>query len=258
MKSGAKVQIIFDATKFFFTMGKKKHKLTQNQINGIIWIAILLAVIIAIKLFSSPKEENSPQTDSMQLQTQAFLEKIEDSVYRSRRPDDSRQQYPRQPRQASARSSDEAPRNWYTTDPPAATRRSLTVELNSADTTTLMLLSGIGPAFARRIVRYRERLGGFVSTNQLMEVYGFTPELLAHIAPHLTLDSANHSRIPVNSVPLKQLIKHPYVDYYFARDLVNLRSRGVTFTTLDDLRAIPSCSDTLLARLLPYLDLETR
>lgn len=235
-------------------MGKKKHKLTQNQINGIIWIAILLAVIIAIKLFSSPKEENSPQTDSMQLQTQAFLEKIEDSVYRSRRPDDSRQQYPRQPRQASARSSDEAPRNWYTTDPPAATRRSLTVELNSADTTTLMLLHGIGPAFARRIVRYRDRLGGFVATEQLLEVYGFTPELLAHIAPHLALDSTIRSRMPVNSIPLKQFIKHPYVDYYFARDLVNLRSRGIVFATPDDLHAIPSCTDTMLSKLLPYLD----
>jgi hypothetical protein len=93
-----------------------------------------------------------------------------------------------------------------------------------------------------------------VSTEQLLEVYGFTPELLAHIAPHLTLDSTNRNRIAVNSVPLKQFIKHPYVDYYFARDLVNLRSRGMIFSTPDDLRTLPSCTDTLLAKLLPYLD----
>jgi DNA uptake protein ComE-like DNA-binding protein len=103
-------------------------------------------------------------------------------------------------------------------------------------------------------VRYRDRLGGFVATEQLLEVYGFTPELLAHIAPHLALDSTIHSRMPVNSIPLKQFIKHPYVDYYFARDIVNLRSRGVTFSTPDDLRAVPSCTDTMLSKLLPYLD----
>jgi len=44
------------------------------------------------------------------------------------------------------------------------------------------------------------------------------------------------------------------VDYYFARDIVNLRSRGVVFATPDDLRAVPSCTDTMLSKLLPYLD----
>lgn len=133
-------------------------------------------------------------------------------------------------------------------------RKPLVVELNSADTTTLMLLHGIGPAFARRIVRYREKLGGFIHEEQLLEVYGFTPALLEHIAPHLQLDSGALRKINVNHVELKQFIKHPYVEYYFARDLVNLRSRGVTFATPDDLRAIPSCSDTMLTKLLPYLE----
>ena len=44
------------------------------------------------------------------------------------------------------------------------------------------------------------------------------------------------------------------MDYYFARDLVNLRSHGETFSSPDDLRAIPSCTDTMLSKLLPYLD----
>ncbi|MBR1549214.1 MAG: helix-hairpin-helix domain-containing protein [Bacteroidales bacterium] len=238
-------------------MNKKKHRLTQLQLGGIIWIAVVLIVILAIKLFSSERAVAVPETDSIRHREQAFLEKMEDSVYRSHRPDYSGRQYPRRAPQNTPRQPDEAPRSWYASEPPAPTRRALTVELNSADTTTLQLLHGIGPASARRIVRYRDRLGGFVSTDQLLEVYGFTPELLAHIAPHLALDSANHSRIPVNSIPLKQFIKHPYVDYYFARDLVNLRSRGVTFSSPDDLRAIPSCTDTMLAKLLPYLDLST-
>ena len=235
-------------------MDKKKHKLTQGQINGIIWIAMLLLVILAIKLFSSERVETVSETDSVQPREEAFLEKMEDSAYRSRSAVHGERRRPQEARKTERKAPVSERQSWYSSEPPAPTRRALTVELNSADTTTLQLLHGIGPAFARRIVRYRERLGGFVSTDQLLEVYGFTPELLAHIAPHLTLDSTHRNRIAVNSVPLKQFIKHPYVDYYFARDLVNLRSRGMIFSTPDDLRTLPSCTDTLLAKLLPYLD----
>lgn len=119
-----------------------------------------------------------------------------------------------------------------------------------------MLLHGIGPTFASRIVRYRERLGGFVDKRQLLEVYGFTPDLLNHIAPSLTLDSSQVKRLPINTIGLKQLIRHPYIEYYQARDLVVLRNHGVLFQSLDDLRAIPSMADSTLQRLQPYLDFE--
>lgn len=117
-----------------------------------------------------------------------------------------------------------------------------------------MLLHGIGPAYARRIVRYRERLGGFVDERQLLEVYGFTPELLDHIAPYIRVDTGAIVRMPVNSIPLKQLIKHPYIEYYQARDIIALREQGVRFHTADDLRAVPSIADSTLQHLLPYLD----
>ncbi|MBR1765457.1 MAG: helix-hairpin-helix domain-containing protein [Bacteroidales bacterium] len=179
------------------------------------------------------------------------MEKKEDSVYRSRRISS------RPPATWGERKKSVKTENFhslYTTHEPTPTRKALVVDLNTADTTTLMLLHGIGPAFARRIVRYRDRLGGFTSADQLLEVYGFTPQLLGHIAPHLRIGDTSLVRMAVNSVGLKQFIRHPYVDYYFARDLVNLRANGVTFDSPDDLRAIPSCSDTMLRRLLPYLD----
>ena len=129
----------------------------------------------------------------------------------------------------------------------------MSIDLNTADTTTLQLLHGIGPTFARRIVAYRDRLGGFVSKDQLLEVYGFTPELLLHIEPHIAVGSDSIRRLHVNSIALKQLIRHPYIEYFQARDLINLRSRGVRFESLDDLRALPSMSDSTLDRLAPYL-----
>ena len=230
-------------------MGKKKHTLTHSQISGIIWITTVLAVIILILFFSHTTPIESSPGDSLFSLDTALLTKKEDSVYRSRRhlSTHRRSQHPEWRKE-------EEKDDLYSHTPPAPTRRELTVELNSADTLTLQLLHGIGPAFARRIVRYRERLGGFHSTEQLLEVYGFTPQLLNHISPYLQLDTSSLRRIPVNSIKLKDFIKHPYVDYYFARDLVNLRAHGASFNTPDDLRSIPSCSDSLITRLLPYLD----
>ena len=229
-------------------MKHKKQRLTHSQINGIIWITITLTTILIIIFFSHPKASNSIVTDSIQQEDISILQKKEDSVYRSRRHYTNarkRDYYP-------SRIHDTTP--LYSSTPPAPTRQPLSVEINSADSTTLMLLHGIGPAFARRIVKYRNRLGGFYSTDQLLEVYGFTPQLLNHIAPHIKLDNKNLKKIPINTATLKELIKHPYVEYYFARDLVNLRSRGMHFESADDLRTIPSCTDTMLTRLSPYLD----
>ena len=233
-------------------MGKEKHSPTYSQIAGIAWVTVALLAVFAIVFFSRDETPPVPGMDSLHTRDKAFLEQKEDSVYRSRRM--QRTPYSQQRSSHRQRPLSDT-HTFYSSRPSAPTRQPLVVELNSADTTTLQLLHGIGPAFARRIVKYRERLGGYVSTSQLLEVYGFTPDLLAHIAPHLQLDTASAlRRIPVNSATLKQLVRHPYVEYYFARDLVNLRSHGVTFSSVVDLRILPSASDTMLSKLRPYLD----
>ena len=134
-----------------------------------------------------------------------------------------------------------------------ARRQRLTVELNSADTLTLQLLHGIGPARARRIVEYRERLGGYRNVEQLLEVYGIDAGLLADMAPHLTVDTTAVNKMEINRLSLKQLLRHPYIEYYQARDIVRLRDKGIAITTADDLRAVPSMNDSTLRRLLPYV-----
>ena len=237
-------------------MKRGNSMLSHSQVVGIVWLIVVSVVIVAVVIFSPEGAEEAAASDTSSASNRVKLEKMEDSVYRSRgvgkrqwRRTDGTARYPSKRGEVRRDTG-----SYYAVTSPSPTRQPLTVELNGADTTTLQLLHGIGPVFARRIVRYRERLGGFTSTEQLLEVYGFTPQLLDHIRPYLRLDADSLRRINVNTMSLKQLIKHPYMDYYFARDLVRLRSRGVTFASPDDLRIIPSCNDTLLTRLLPYLD----
>ena len=227
-------------------MDYKKKGPTHSQTLGIVWLSVALLTIAAVAFFSSRHNIEVAPIDTTEVLQQDILTTKEDSVYRSRRT------YSHNTHRTSKKYRPDT--SFYTIVPPAPTKQPLVVELNSADSLTLQLLHGIGPAYARRIVRYRERLGGFTSTRQLLEVYGFTPELLEHLLPYLSLDTMAIRRIDINHVELKQLAKHPYMEYYQARDIVRLRNSGVRFHSADDLRAVPSMADSTLKRILPYID----
>ena len=218
----------------------------RSQVIGIAWIIAVLVLCAGWYFFSLREVEKKGAEAAEMVAEVENLAAKEDSVYRSRR--ESRVMH-REPARYEGRGE-----LMYSHEPPPVRKQALRVELNGADTTALQLLHGIGPAYARRIVRYRERLGGFVADSQLLEVYGFTPALLDHLRPQLELDTAARRRIVINSVGLKELARHPYVEYYQARDIVNLRAKGVIFSSEEDLRAVPSMADSTLRRLRPYLD----
>ncbi len=239
-------------------MNSEKKRPTNSQIAGIIWLSIALLIAGGALFFSRSTKADIAVNDSTAASEYQKLAQKEDSAYHARHKwqqsnrKSSTYQYRNSTYHPTADcSADTMSANTYSA---AMHRQPLSVELNSADSVTLQLLHGIGPAYARRIVRYRERLGGFISTDQLLEVYGFTPELLDHIRPHLTLDTTLINHIDINTIELKQLIRHPYIEYYQARDIVTLRNGGTRFRNVDDLRAVPSMADSTLSRLLPYID----
>ena len=233
-------------------MGKRKLGLTRSQWIGIIWVSVSLTLIMAIGFFSSARTETPDGNDTTEVRYNKKSTNYRDSSYRNY----NNRRHNRNIRGKQANAYPPYDSTMYSTGPAPVRRQPLVVELNSADTLTLQLLNGIGPAYARRIVRYRDRIGGFTSTAQLLDVYGFTPELLDYISPYLTLDTTNIRLIDINTIELKQLIKHPYIEYYQARDIIKLRGRGMVFRNADDLRAVPSMSDSTLERLLPYISFD--
>lgn len=216
----------------------------HSQVVGIVWISVVLLLVAGLAIFLPKKRVDMVENSIKEPADTAVLAKLEDSVYHARR----------QSKRSRQTVVGTTPEPLPEPTPPPVRRQPLSVELNSADTTTLQLLHGIGPAYARRIVKYRERLGGFTNKEQLLEIYGITPQLLEHIGPYIVIDTQAVNKIAINTIPLKQLIKHPYIEYYQARDIVNLRSHGRRFECADDLRAVPSMADSTLQRLLPYID----
>lgn len=89
--------------------------------------------------------------------------------------------------------------------------RARNVELNRADTTQLKSIYGIGSVFARRIVEYRAKLGGYHHKEQLREVRGITDDVFQRISPNIWVDTLAIQKIRVNFASRKQLEEHPYI-----------------------------------------------
>lgn len=102
------------------------------------------------------------------------------------------------------------------------------VNLNTTDTLELMQLPEIGAFFARNIVDYREKLGGYIDKEQLLEVYGFDSIRLEIIAPFINIDSVTIRKIRINYDDFKTILRHPYIEYEDVKKIVNHReSKGM-------------------------------
>ena len=133
-------------------------------------------------------------------------------------------------------------------------KTSRTIDLNTADTLDLQQLPGIGPVFARRIVRYRSLLGGFVDKEQLREVYGLQDSVYRRIAPRVTVaDTQAIARLDINTATFKQLVSHPYLDKYQAAAILDLRRQRGAYSTVEELHQIPIIESETYNKIAPYI-----
>ena len=98
-----------------------------------------------------------------------------------------------------------------------------TFELNSADTALLCKLPGIGKGRAAMIINLRTTLGGFYSAEQLREIENIPDSIIDKILPYITIELDSLKTIDINHSSIKRLHKHPYISYYQARAIYNLR-----------------------------------
>ena len=123
------------------------------------------------------------------------------------------------------------------------------VVLNTADTTTLRQVPGIGIYFAKEIVRYGQRLGGYVSVDQLDEIADF-PQASKK---YFVVQQAHPKKLNVNQLTLQQLRRHPYINYYQARAIKEYCRLHGPLKSLDDLRLSRDFPPEVIQRLTPYV-----
>jgi len=129
-----------------------------------------------------------------------------------------------------------------------------TFDLNTADTTLLQQLKGVGSFTANRIARYRNQLGGFYSMSQLSEIKGLYPETLTRLQSMLKIDPSRIQTLNVNKASLEKLRAHPYISFYQAKVIVELRKARGSLRLLDELKAFKEFTAEDLERLKWYLD----
>lgn len=127
------------------------------------------------------------------------------------------------------------------------------IELNTADSAAMTRVKGIGPYFAVRIIRYRNRLGGFFRKGQLKEIAGVDSLKYAEIQGQVTVNPALIKKLSINTISVNQLLIFPYLRYNQANAIIQYRSQHGKYRSVNDMKNIAILDDEILSKLEPYL-----
>lgn len=139
------------------------------------------------------------------------------------------------------------------TETPVTKKEIEILYLNTADTLQFMNLPEIGPYFARKITEYREKLGGYINKEQLLEIYGFDSVRYEIISPYIKVDSITIRKVRVNHDDFKTLLRHPYIEYEDVKKIVNHRESKGMITNWEQYKNVVK-RDDIDERLRWYLE----
>jgi competence protein ComEA len=129
-------------------------------------------------------------------------------------------------------------------------------DLNLADTSQLISVYGIGSKLSVRIIKYRDRLGGFISADQLTEVYGLDTAVIHELKKKtFVTENFEPKTIKINSATEKELAAHPYIKYPMAKAIAAYRFQHGSFQSIDELTKIAIIDQSSFEKIKPYLSL---
>lgn len=149
----------------------------------------------------------------------------------------------------------DAGKGWDERANSTAARR---LEVNTCDSVQLEALPGVGPSFARGIIRYRDQLGGYFTLDQLAEVYVLhdKPDAVARLKELLVVDTMMVMKLPINACTVEQLAAHPYLRWKLAKPLFAYRQQHGPFKSIDAIKGCALITEEVYRKIAPYLTLE--
>lgn len=127
------------------------------------------------------------------------------------------------------------------------------IEINAADTLELDKIKGVGPAFARRIVKYRGRLGGFHTKEQLFEVFGVDTPKFNEIKNQIKIDMEGIVKLNINTVEFDELKRHPYLTFKQMNAIIQYRKQHGPYKSIADLSKVLILKPETIQKIAPYL-----
>jgi competence protein ComEA len=129
------------------------------------------------------------------------------------------------------------------------------VDVNNATEQDLLNIKGIGPFYARQIIKYQQQLGGFIRKEQLMEVWKMTPEMYEQIQDKISCESSMIKQLSVNQASVEELQAHPYLNWNQANSIVKMRMQKGVFKSIDEIRQSVIIDQETFEKVRPYLSL---
>jgi competence protein ComEA len=130
------------------------------------------------------------------------------------------------------------------------------IDINNADTSSLIALPGIGSKLAARIVAFRDKLGGFYSVEQIKETYGLPDSSFQKVKQYLSISNTSLKKININTATKDEMKMHPYIKWNLANAIVEYRNQHGEYKTVDDIKKIMAVTDDVFAKASPYLSVQ--
>ena len=125
----------------------------------------------------------------------------------------------------------------------AKKEKMVVIDINQATQEDLIKIYGIGEAISIRILKFKESLGGFVSMEQMNDVWGLSPEVIENLNTHFKVSvSPNVKKIDINNASIKELSLFPYFKYPISKNIVTFRSMNGDLKNIEDLTKIKGLS----------------
>lgn len=129
------------------------------------------------------------------------------------------------------------------------------IDINSASVNEFKQLPGLGN-LAYKVFNFREKLGGFISIDQIQETYGITDSIYQVVAPFLTFRTTEIRKLNINTSTDFELSKHPYISYDVAKAIVIYRNKKGNYNDINEIKKIVFITDLVFQKMAPYLTID--
>lgn len=135
-------------------------------------------------------------------------------------------------------------------------KKKVVIDLNTASQEQLVSIPGVGEYVAGRIVNYRDKLGGFLRKEQLLEINKVDIDLYTRIEGYLKLNDVEFRKISINTADAKELQEHPYIDWSVANSIVKIRNQKENkYKSIEEIKVSVLIDEELFEKIKPYLSL---